>query len=178
MKSGQKQVVLGKGEKERRKRRKEKRKKKGRKNEKKKKKKRKKGKKGWGKQTEIKNQTKTNKTKQNTGEYLLILYTLSPLTSPGTGPSSSSSGGGACCADFQVLALGGAALPLPSAGLSGGCLPHEAPGRIATVVAGARIQQRRPRSTGRRDTAQDPASPPGPAETRRAQDSKDAPAPS
>ena len=68
------------------------------------------------------------------GEYLLILYTLSPLTSPGTCPSSWSSGGGACCADFQVLALGGAALPLPGAGLSGGCLPREAAGGTAPVA--------------------------------------------
>ena len=68
---------------------------------KKRKKKKEKGEKGWGKQSEI---------KKNMGEYLLILYTLSPLTSPGTCPSSWSSGGGACCADFQVLALGGAAL--------------------------------------------------------------------
>ena len=52
-----------------------------------------------------------SKRKKNTGEYLLILYTLSLLTSPGTCPSSWSSGGGACCADFQVLALEGAALP-------------------------------------------------------------------
>ena len=52
-----------------------------------------------------------NRNEKNMGEYLLILYTLSPLTSLGTGPSSWCSGGGACCADFQVLALGGAALP-------------------------------------------------------------------
>ena len=68
------------------------------------------------------------------GEYLLILYTLSPLTSPGTCPSSWSSGGGACCADFQVLAVGGAAVPLPGAGLSGGCLPREAAGGTAPVA--------------------------------------------
>ena len=57
------------------------------------------------------NQKERKKNKKPTGEYLLILCTLSPLTSPGTCPSSWSSGGGACCADFQVLALGGAALP-------------------------------------------------------------------
>ena len=68
------------------------------------------------------------------GEYLLILYTLSPLTSPGTCPSSWSSGGGACCADFQVLAVGGAAVPLPGAGLGGGCLPREAAGGTAPVA--------------------------------------------
>ena len=49
--------------------------------------------------------------RKTTGEYLLILCTLSPLASPGSCPSSWCSGGGACCADFQVLALGGAALP-------------------------------------------------------------------
>ena len=98
MQSGQKQVVLGKekerGEKEGKKREKE---------EKKKEKERKK-KSGEG-------NISKRKKKKNTGEYLLILCTLSPLTSPGTCPSSWSSGGGACCADFQVLALGGAALP-------------------------------------------------------------------
>ena len=45
-----------------------------------------------------------------------------------TCPSSWSSGGVDCCADFQVLALGGAALPLPGAGLSRDSLPREAPG--------------------------------------------------
>ena len=113
MPSGQKQIELGKGENERRERREERRK---RKKEKKKRKK-KKVKKGWAKQA---NQKEKNNT---TGEYLLILYTLSPLTSPGTCPSSWSSGGGACCADFQVLALGGAAVPLPGAGLSGVVYP-------------------------------------------------------
>ena len=72
--------------------------------------------------------------KKNMGEYLLILYTLSPLNSPGTCPSSWSSGGWACYADFQVLAVGGAAVPLPGAGLSGGCLPREAPGATAPVA--------------------------------------------
>ena len=89
---------------ERKKERKEKTKKnKGRKKEKReqKERKRRKGGKRVGKQTEM---------KKNMGEYLLILYTLSPLTSPGNYPSSWSSGIGACCADFQVLALGGAAL--------------------------------------------------------------------
>ena len=63
------------------------------------------------KKTKNKKQKTKNKTKKKTpGEYLLILYTLSPLTSPGTCPSSWSSRGGACCADLQVLALGGAAL--------------------------------------------------------------------
>ena len=108
MQSGQKQVVLGKGEKEERKKERKEKKKKGRKKGKKRRKKRKKkkerGKKGGG------SNQKSKKQKENTEEYLLILYTLSPLTSPGTGPSSWSSGGGACC-DFQVLALGGAALP-------------------------------------------------------------------
>ena len=69
------------------------------------------------------------------GEYLLILYTLSPLTSPGTCPSSWSSGGGACCADFQVLALGGAPLPLPGEALSGGCIPCDAQGGTTPVAA-------------------------------------------
>ena len=90
------------GEKEGKKREKEKRiKEERRKKENKRERKRKKGGKGWGKQSEM---------KKNMGEHLLILYTLSPLTSPGTCPSSWSSGGGACCADCQVLALGGAAL--------------------------------------------------------------------
>ena len=66
-----------------------------------KKKKKERGEKGRAKQSEI---------KKNMEEYLLILYTLSPLTSPGTCLSSRSSGGGACCADFQVLVLGGAAM--------------------------------------------------------------------
>ena len=89
------------GEKEGKKREKEKRiKEEKRKKENKRERKRKKGGKGWGKQSEMKKNM----------EYLLILYTLSPLTSPGTCPSSWSSGGGACCADCQVLALGGAAL--------------------------------------------------------------------
>ena len=122
MQNGQKQVVLGKGEKERE-RRKEKRKRK--KEEKKEKKRRKRerkrkkgGKKGGGSKQKSKAKKTKTKTKQNMEKYLLILYTLSPLTSPGTCPSSWSSGGGACCADFQVLALGGAAQPLPGAGLS------------------------------------------------------------
>ena len=107
---------IGKRRKRERKKERKEKKKKGRKKEKriKRERKRKKGEKGWGKQSEI---------KKNMGEYLLILYTLSPLTSPGTCPSSRSSGGGACCADFQVLALGGAAQPLPGAGLSGVVYP-------------------------------------------------------
>ena len=48
-------------------------------------KKRKEGGKGRAKQSEI---------KKNMGEYLLILYTLSPLTSPGTCPSRWTSGVG------------------------------------------------------------------------------------
>ena len=112
MQSGQKQAVLEKGEKERKK-------------------------KGG-----------SNKTK-NKGEYPLILYTGNPSTSPGTFqcclvnnllfpcPSRWFSGGGACCADFQVLAVEGAALPLPGAGLSGGCLPREAAGGTAPVAAAA-----------------------------------------
>ena len=100
-----KQVVLGKGEKERE-RRKEKRKRKKKKGRKKGKKRRKR-KKGEKKKGGGSNQ-KSKRKEKDTGEYLLILYTLSPLTSPGTCPSSWSSGGGACCADFQVLALGGA----------------------------------------------------------------------
>jgi hypothetical protein len=56
------------------------------------------------------------------------------LASPGSCPSSWCSGGGACCADFQVLAVGGAAVPLPGAGLGGGCLPREAPGATAPVA--------------------------------------------
>ena len=78
-------------------------------------------------------QKQTNK-QRTTGEYLLILCTLSPLASPGSCPSSWCSGGGACCADFQVLAVGGAAVPLPGAGLSGGCLPREAAGGTAPVA--------------------------------------------
>ena len=83
-------------------------------------KKRKKDEKRAGKQTEIKKQT--NKRK-NEVEYPLMVYTVNLWSSPGTFqcclvnnlffpcPSSWSSGGGTCCADFQVLALGGAALP-------------------------------------------------------------------
>ena len=48
-------------------------------------------------------------------------------------------GGGACCADSQVLALGGAAQPLPGAGLRGGCSPSEAPGGT-TAVAGPALE--------------------------------------
>ena len=97
-----------KEKKERKKERKEKEKKKGRKKRKKKRRKRKKKKErrkkgGIGEGEAIRN-------KKNMEEYLLILYTLSPLTSPGTCLSSSTSGEGACC-DFQVLVLGGAALP-------------------------------------------------------------------
>ena len=88
---------------------------------------------GWGKETNQK--AKQNKTKKRTtGEYLLILCSLSPLASPGSCPSSWCSGGGACCADFQVLAVGGAAVPLPGAGLSRGCLPREAAGGTAPVA--------------------------------------------
>ena len=75
------------------------------------------------------------------GEYLLILYTLSPLTSPGTCPSRWSSGGGVCCADLQVLALGRAPLPLPGEALNEGSLPHEAQGET-TPVAVARSENR------------------------------------
>ena len=141
MQSGQKQVVLGKGEKERRERRKEKRKRKknkGRKNEKKREKKKRK-KKGVAEANRNQKAKKKKKRKKNKtgGWYLPILCTLSPLTSPGTCPSSWSSGGGACCVDFQVLALGGTALPLPGAGLSGGCLPREAAGGTAPVAGPA-----------------------------------------
>ena len=130
MQSGQKQVVLGKGEKERRERRKEKRKRKKKEEKKEKEEKEKekeRRKKGGGGRKQIKKQNKTKtktKTKTNkkrtTGEYLLILCTLSPLASPGSCPSSWSSGGGACCADFQVLAAGELLCLLPGAGLSGG----------------------------------------------------------
>ena len=103
MQSGQKQVVLGKGEKERRERRKEtgKRKKKQKEGKKEKNRKEKKG-------------EQTNQNTKNKGEYPLILYTVNPLTSPGTlqcclvnnlflpYQSSWSSWGGACCADFHV----------------------------------------------------------------------------
>ena len=88
MQSGQKQIVLGKGEKERRERRGKKRKRK--KEEKKEKKKRKIKRVG-----EANRNQKAKQTNKQTGEYLLILYTLSPLTSlglvrlaglPGEGP--------------------------------------------------------------------------------------------
>ena len=70
------------------------------------------------------------------------------MTSPGSCPSSWSSGGGACCADFQVLALGGAACPLPGSGLSGGCLPHEAPaGTIRVAAASSRALDSAPTLT-------------------------------
>ena len=81
----------------------------------------------WGKQTKIKG-------KKNTVEYLLFLYTFSPLTSPGSCPSSWSSGGEACCVDFQVLALGGGALP--SAWCRAG-LTLEAPGGTIPVTPAA-----------------------------------------
>ena len=113
MQSGQKQVVLGKGEKERE-RRKEKRKRKMEEKKKKKRKKKKEREKSVGEAIRNKKQTNNQQekyTKKPTGEYLLFLYTLSPLTSPGTCPSNWCSGGGACCADFQVLALRRAALP-------------------------------------------------------------------
>ena len=61
-----------------RERRKEKMKRQNKKGRKKEKAKKKRKKKGWGKQTEMQKQ---NKTKQNTGEYLLILYTLRPWSS-------------------------------------------------------------------------------------------------
>ena len=77
MQSGQKQVVLGKGEKERRERRKEKRQRKKNKLIKKEKRERKERK--WRKRV---GEAIRNK-KKNMGEYLLILYTLSPLTSLG-----------------------------------------------------------------------------------------------
>ena len=83
---------------------KEKKREKERKEKKKKKEKERKVKKRMGEAIRNKN--------KNLGEYILILYILSPLTSPGTCLSSWPSGGGACCADFQVLALGGAAQPL------------------------------------------------------------------
>ena len=124
MQSGQKKLYWEKEkkrEKEGKKREKDKRKKKMKK-EKKKRKKKKERNKGWGMQTnqkeikekkrkEKKEKKRKGKKRKSHGEYLLILYTLSLLTSPGTGPSSWSSGGEACCSDFQVLALEGAALP-------------------------------------------------------------------
>ena len=84
MPSGQKQIELGKGEKERRERRKEKRKRQRIKEERRKKenKKRKKRKK-MGKRV-----GEAIRNKKNMGEYLLFLCTLSPFTSPGTCPSS------------------------------------------------------------------------------------------
>ena len=114
-----------------------KREKKNEKKEEKEKEKERRKKRGWGKETNQKAKQNKTKQKRTTGEYLLILCTLSPLASPGSCPSSWSSGGGACCADFQVLAVGGAAVPLPGAGLSGGCLPREAAGGTAPVVGPA-----------------------------------------
>ena len=69
------------------------------------------------------------------GEYLLILYTLSPLTSPGTCLFSGDCGGGSYCADFQVLALGRAPLSLPGEALSGACLPRDTQGATIPVAA-------------------------------------------
>ena len=135
MQSGQKQVVLGKGEKERRERRKEKRKRK--KEEKKKKReekeneKERKGKKGWGKQSEIKKIKKTHGGVSSDSVY------FKSLDFPWNWSAQLDSWGGACCADSQVLTLGGAALPLPGAGLSGGCSPREAPGGTTAVAAAA-----------------------------------------
>ena len=127
---------IGKRRKRERKKERKEKKRKGRKKKKKnKKRKKKKGKKWWGKQTNQKAKQNSKQKKQKThGGVSSVLYTLSLLTSSGTCPSIWSSGGGACCADFQVLALGGAAVPLPGAGLSGGCLPREAPGGTAPVV--------------------------------------------
>ena len=117
MQSGQKQVVVGKGEKEGE-RRKEKRKRE--KEEKKKKRKKKKERnKGWEmqqikkkeeKKKEKRKEKKKEKKRKNHGGVSSDSVYLSPVTSPGTCPSSWSSGGVACFADFQVLALGGAAL--------------------------------------------------------------------
>ena len=85
------------------------------------------GKKREEKEKGVSGEANKSKNKKQ-GEYPLILYTVNPSTSPGTFqcclvnnlffpcPSSWSSGGGACCADFQVLAVGGAAVPLPGAG--------------------------------------------------------------
>ena len=96
------------GEKEGKKREREK---KGRKkNEKKKEEKEKekeRRKKGGGGRKQIKKQNKTKtKTKGTTGEYLLILCTLSPLASPGSCPSSWSSGGGPVVLIFRCQQLG------------------------------------------------------------------------
>ena len=102
-----------KREKEGKKREKEKRKKK-RKKRRKRERKRKKGINGGGckqiKKKSKKRKEKRKEKKKPRGVSSDSVY-LSPLTSPGTCPSSWSSGGGACFADFQVLALGGAALP-------------------------------------------------------------------
>ena len=65
---------------------------------------------------------KRKKRKKTKEGYPLVLYTVNPLTSHGAFqclgpelaipcPSSWSSMGGACCADYQVCAPGGAALP-------------------------------------------------------------------
>ena len=80
------------GEKEGKKREKEKRKKEEKK--KKEKKKRKKKKQREKRVGEANRNQKEKKKGKTTGEYLLILYTLSPLTSPGTCPSSWTSGAG------------------------------------------------------------------------------------
>ena len=113
MQSGQKQIVLGKEERERKKERKDKKKKekrkKKRKIEKKKRKKKKGEKKGWGNQSEIKKKKKKHGGVSSDSVYFKSLdfpWNLSVWLVPG---------GGACCVDFQVLALGGAALPLPGA---------------------------------------------------------------
>lgn len=66
------------GEKEGKKREKEKRKKEEKREEKEKEKERK------GKRVGEANRNQKQKKKKTTGEYLLIVYTLSPLTSPGT----------------------------------------------------------------------------------------------
>ena len=58
------------------------------KKEKRKKKRRKRERKRKEKRVGEANKSKSKTNKQNTGEYLLILYTLSPLTSPGTCVSS------------------------------------------------------------------------------------------
>ena len=118
------------GEKEGKKREREKKRKKKRRR----KRERKRKEKRVGEGNKSKSKTKQKKKKRTTGEYLLLLCTLSPLASPGPCPSSWFSGGGACCADFQVLAVGGAAVPLPGAGLGGGCLPREAAGGTASVA--------------------------------------------
>ena len=85
--------------------------------------------------TKNKKQTKT----KDTWEYLLILYTLSLLLPLELVRLAGVLGEGPVVLIFRCEHLGELLCPLPGAGLSGGCLPREAPGGT-TPVAGPALQ--------------------------------------